>query len=137
MNAHAGRYLAVVITGLVAFSSSLVWYSPLLFGDIWTRFADASVATAPTWKLVVAPLREIVTAAVLAFVIIRVEPRDWKSALLLGFALWVGFYVVQLTGAVIWDNMPWPLGAVHAGDWLMKMLFMTVTLSAWHRRVGV
>ena len=37
----------------------------------------------------------------------------------------------QLTGAVIWDNRPWQLSAVHAGDWLMKTLFMTVVLAWW------
>jgi hypothetical protein len=88
------------------------------------------------WTFVFAPLREITTAPVLAFLVGRVKPKNWRSALLLGLVLWLGFYVVQLTGAVIWDNEPWQLGAVHAGDWLMKMLFMSVTLSAWHRRVG-
>jgi len=34
-----------------------------------------------------------------------------------------------MTVLLIWDNMPWQLGAVHAGDWLMKMLFIAVTLS--------
>jgi hypothetical protein len=29
--------------------------------------------------------------------------------------------------------MPWQLGAVHAGDWLMKMSFMAIALSAWHK----
>lgn len=83
------------------------------------------------WKFLTAPLREIATAAVLAFVVARIRPRGWKDALLLGAVLWFGFYVVQLTGAVIWDNQPWRLMAVHAGDWLMKLLFMTVALVAW------
>lgn len=125
-------YRAVFVTGLVAFSLSLAWYSPWLFGGIWLQFQDATVASSPMWKFFTAPLREIVTAAVLSFVIVRLKPPHWRSAFGLGLLLWVGFYVVQLTGAVIWDNYPWQLGAVHAGDWLMKMLFMSVALSAWH-----
>jgi hypothetical protein len=58
------------------------------------------------------------------------------EALILGFVLWFGFYAVQMAGAIIWDNMPWQLGAVHAGDWLMKMLFITLASSEWHRRIG-
>jgi hypothetical protein len=129
-------YMAVVVVGLVAFCLSLAWYSPWLFGDIWAQFREGSTAAPPMWKFLVAPLREIITAAVLAFLIVRVRPPNWKHALLLGVVLWVGFYVVQLAGATIWDNKPWQLSAVHAGVWLMKVLFMTIALSAWHRRVG-
>src|SRR4030095_16437715 len=129
-------YLAVVVTGLVAFCLSLAWYSPWLFGNIWAQFSGTSTATAPMWKFFIAPLREIITAAVLAFLIIRVRTQNWKSALWLGLVLWFGFYAVQLAGATIWDNMPWQLSAVHAGDWLMKLLFMTIALSAHHRRIG-
>lgn len=129
--------LVIAATGLVAFATSLVWYSPLLFGDVWMRYQDPSAATVPTWTFAFAPLREITTAAVLSFLIVRVRPHSWRAALRLGFVLWVGFYVVQLSGAVMFDRMPWPLGSIHAGDWLMKLLVITLTLSAWHRRAGV
>lgn len=125
-------YRAVFVIGLVAFSLSLAWYSPWLFGDIWLKSQDATIASSPMWKFFTAPLREIVTGAVLSFLIVRLKPPHWRSAFGLGLVLWFGFYVVQLTGAVIWDNDPWQLSAVHAGDWLMKTLFMTVALSAWH-----
>ena len=130
------NWMAVIVTGLVAFGLSTVWYSPWLFGNVWAQYRDTSITTVPTWKFFIAPLREIITAAVLAFLVVRIKPQNWRSALILGLVLWLGFYVVQLTGAVIWDNRPWQLSAVHAGDWFMKMLFMTVVLSAWHRRAG-
>jgi uncharacterized protein DUF1761 len=60
--------------------------------------------------------------------------NNWENALGLGFVLWFSFYFVQLSGAVMWDNLPWQLGLVHSGDWLMKMLFMSLLLSAWHGR---
>jgi len=129
-------YLAVIVTGLVAFCLSLVWYSPLLFGNIWARYRSASTAGAPMWKFFVAPLRELITAAVVTFLIVRVRPQNWRRSLLLGVVLWFGFYAVQMAGAVMWDNMPWQLGAVHAGDWLLKMLFITIALSEYHRRIG-
>jgi uncharacterized protein DUF1761 len=124
-------FAAIIISALAAFSFSLAWYSPLMFGDIWMKYRDASLAAAPLWKFFLAPLREIITASVLAFLIARVRPATFTSALALGLVLWAGFYAVQLTGAVIWDNRPWQLSAVHAGDWLMKTLFMTVVLAWW------
>jgi hypothetical protein len=137
-NAHTSavriNYLAVVVTALLAFALSLLWYSPLLFGDIWIRLSHADPSAMPLWKKVLAPLRELITAFLLAQLIVRLRITDWKRGAMLGLALWFAFYAVQLAGAVVWDNRPWRLGAVHAGDWLMKMLLMSVLLSVWHSR---
>jgi hypothetical protein len=122
--------IAVVLVGLGSFVLSAVWYSPWLFGSVWGE-TDAS---APAWSFAVAPLREILSAAVVLYLLRRTRTFGWKGAVALAFVLWLGFYVVQLSGAVIWDAMPWELGAVHAGDWLMKMLVMASALSAWERR---
>jgi len=81
-----------------------------------------------------APLREIVTAYILAHLVARLSLTSWSDAAKLAFLLWIAFYVVSLAGAVLWDNMPWRPGAVHAGDWFMKMMFMAVVLSIWQRR---
>lgn len=126
-----GISVAIVVTGLVAFACSIAWYSPFLFGPIWMESRGASVASSPAWKFMTMPLREIITACLLAWLIVRLSIANWRQAALLGFVLWAAFYAVQLAGAVIWDDMPWALGAVHAGDWLMKMLLMSIMLSLW------
>ena len=87
----------------------------------------------PSWKFFVAPLRELITAWLLAWLIGRLRIDNWKGAVALAFGLWVAFYVVQLAGAVIFDGMPLALGAVHAGDWLGKMLLMALILSVWRK----
>jgi hypothetical protein len=125
------RLAAVTAVGLVAFGLGAIWY--IVFGDIVTQFTKGGGTPQP-WKLAVAPAREILSAAVLAYLVDHVRPRDWKGALWLGFVLWVGFYLVQLAGAVIFESLPLPLAAVHAGDWLMKLLVMICALSAWQRR---
>lgn len=127
------RYRAVIATGLLAFACSLVWYSPLLFGDIWTAYRGNSVGSTPAWTMLLAPLREIAAAVVLAHLIVRLTITDRARAALLAAALWLAFHAVGMAGAVLWDDMPWQLGLVHAGDWLMKMLLMAVVLSAWHK----
>jgi len=126
------NYLAVIVTGLIAFVLSLMWYSPILFGKIWMEYRNASAQTSPGWTMFFAPLRELIVSYVLALLITRLKLTDWKSAAKLIFLLWLAFHAVGMAGAIIWDNMPWRLGAVHAGDWLMKMLFMAIVLSIWH-----
>jgi hypothetical protein len=126
------NYIAAVVTGLAAFALSLPWYSPFLFGNIWLALRNAPVHPLPGWTFLFAPLREIISAFLLTNLIVRLGVNNWKNALGLGFVLWFSFYFVQLTGAVMWDNLPWQLGLVHSGDWLMKMLFMSFLLNAWH-----
>jgi len=130
------RLSAVIVVGLTAFACSLVWYSPLLFGGIWLEHRGSSVASTPAWTMLVAPLRELVVAFVLAQLIVRLAITRKANAALLGAGLWLAFHAVAMAGAVLWDDMPWQLGAVHAGDWLMKMLLMAVLLTAWHRRAA-
>jgi hypothetical protein len=38
---------------------------------------------------------------------------------------------VLLTGSVIHENVPWKLAAIHAGDWLVKLVVVTVIVSLW------
>ena len=44
---------------------------------------------------------------------------------------WLAFPVVLLTGSVMWEDVPFKLAAVHAGDWLGKMLIMAFILNIW------
>jgi len=54
------------------------------------------------------------------------------EAVRLGLVLRLGFPFVLLIGSSIWEDVPWKLAAVRAGDWLLKTLLMTVMLiSAW------
>lgn len=125
---------AVAVAAAAAFAFSLAWYSPLLFGGVWIEAKGAEATAMPAWKFVLAPLRELVTASLLAWLIGRLGLGGWRKAAGLGFVLWAAFYVVQLAGAVIFDGMPVALGAVHAGDWLGKMLIMAVIVSAWPKQ---
>lgn len=131
------NYSAIVAAAAAAFAFSMVWYSPLLFADIWVAAKGAEATAMPAWKFLVAPLRELVTACLLAWLVGRLQIDSWKGAAFLGLVLWLAFYVVQLAGAVIFDGMPPALGAVHAGDWLGKMLIMALILNAWRKRQPV
>ena len=127
------NYCAVITTGLIAFALSLIWYSPMLFGEIWMKYRTGAAST-PNWTMLFAPLRELLASYMLAVLIKELKLADWRIAAKFIFLLWAAFHAVGMAGAVIWDNMPWQLGLVHAGDWLMKMIFMAITLSLWQRK---
>jgi hypothetical protein len=42
--------------------------------------------------------------------------------------------VILLSGSVFHENVPWKLAAIHVGDWLLKLVIMTVIVSVWPRK---
>jgi len=128
------NYWAVITTGLTSFVLSIFWYSSVLFGGIWERYRHAPDPEIPKWTMVFAPLRELIVAVVLAKLIVRLNLTHWKDTTKLILLLWLAFHAVGMAGAILWDNMQWQLGAVHAGDWLMKMLFIGIVLTKWFNR---
>lgn len=88
----------------------------------------------PLWTMAFAPLRELIASFVLAIMIIRLNLTDWAEAVKLMLLLWLAFHAIGMAGAILWDNMHWQLGAIHAGDSLMKTLFMGVGLTIWFNK---
>jgi len=129
------NYWIVVITGVAAFFLSIIWYSPLFFGKIWEQYRNLPNPNIPQWTMAFAPLRELIASFVLAKLIIRLNITNWKETAKLMLLLWLAFHAVGMAGAILWDNMQWQLGAVHAGDWLMKMLFMGIVLTQWFKKI--
>lgn len=125
------NYSAVLTTGITAFLLSMLWYSPLLFGTIWEKYRNAPDPSIPKWTIAFAPVREIIAALAIEFLIISMALSNWRWTSGLMFLLWVAFHAVGMAGAIIWDNMQWQLGLVHAGDWLMKMQYMGIVLTIW------
>ncbi|BDD83875.1 hypothetical protein TPB0596_36380 [Tsukamurella pulmonis] len=46
--------------------------------------------------------------------------------------LWVAFPLVLLTGSIIWERVPWQTAAIHAGDWLLKLVLIAIVLGLLH-----
>jgi hypothetical protein len=100
------------------------------------QLAEVSEAAAageqpPPWKMAVEFLRGLILAAVTAGLASEAEIDEWTGGLVLGLALWVGFPFVLWTGAVIHENTPRTLAAIHAGDWLVKLLLVAVIVTVW------
>ena len=114
--------LAVLAATAAAFALGGAYYSAV--GDM----LPAAGQPAP-WTLAVEGLRCLVLATVVAGLAAQGGIDEWTGGLLLGLALWIGFPLVLWTGAVIHENTPVKLAAIHAGDWLAKLLAVAVIVS--------
>jgi hypothetical protein len=73
----------------------------------------------------------LVVALVVAGLVALIGIADLAGAVKLAVALWIAFPVVLLVGSVTQENVPWKLGAIHAGDWLAKLVIISVIVGLW------
>lgn len=66
-----------------------------------------------------------------AGLVARLDLGNWTGAVVLGLALWIAFPVVLLAGSVFHESVRWRLAAIHAGDWLVKLLVIAVIVRFW------
>lgn len=123
--------LAVLVAAMVVFVLGGAYYAA--FGAQLAEVSEAAAAgdRPPPWKLAVELVRGLILVAVVAGLASRGEIDEWSGGLLLGLALWIGFPVVLWTGAMIHEDTPLKLAAIHAGDWLVKLLVIGVIVSTW------
>jgi hypothetical protein len=130
------NYPGVVVAAIAAFVASGLWYSPLLLGTLYPKLRGAAPGTMSPVEIVVELLRTLVVAYVFAHVVSLIGISDWKRGLRFGSWVWIGFPCMLLLGSVAHENVPLPLAAIHAGDWLVKVVIMTLIPSLWRGSRG-
>ena len=132
------NYLAVLVAAVAVFALGWVWYSPLLFFNPWMRLRGVDPAAAmvgakmPGGKLLIEFARCLILAYVIARFVALLRIDSLLGAIHLGVFLWIGFPVILLAGSVLWDNVRWKVAAIHAGDWLVKLVVMPIIVTLWH-----
>lgn len=127
-------YLSIIAAVVAAFIVSAVYYAVL--GSHLALLSDAyanagSRARPPAWTMVVEIVRNLAVAVVIAELATRMDIKDPPGSMLLGLGLWLGFPVVLFSGSIVHERYPWRLAAIHAGDWLLKLLVIALIVTLW------
>jgi hypothetical protein len=75
--------------------------------------------------------KNLVLAAIIAGLVATAGVVGVGGALLLAIALWLAFPVLLLAGSVTYEKVPMGLAAIHAGDWLAKLVIISVVVTLW------
>ena len=104
--------------------ASAAWYTA--WGARLARLDDAYAtdARSPAWVLPVELARSTTVATAVAVLSGRNGETGTSNRVRLGAGLWAAFPVVLLTGSVVHEKVPWQQAAIHAGDWLVKLLLV-------------
>jgi hypothetical protein len=129
------NYWAILLSAVAAFVLSWAWYSA--FAEQMLRLhpltpgTPAAMMRPPAWKMGAEVVRSLIVAFVLARLVRGLDVSTGPSAAGLAVLLWLGFPFVLWTGAIMWENVPLELAAIHAGDWLLKLVLVTLIVAVW------
>lgn len=119
---------AIAAATLVAFMIGGAYYGAL--GDRLAEAASVSPSESPApWTMVVELARCLLIALVVAGIAAEADIDDLAGGLLLGAALWIGFPLVLWVGAIVHEKTPLGVAAIHAGDWLLKLLAVAALIA--------
>jgi len=130
------NYLAIAVATASLFIISAVYYMVLNRKVMTLRGIkpkkDGKFENSMTSeKVIVELLRTYILGLIIAYAIHYLLINNAVEALYLAFWLWIGFPVILLVGSVVHENYPKKLATIHAGDWLVKLLVLTVVLTVW------
>ncbi len=121
----------VALAAVVAFAVSTAWYVAL--SGVLRRLGPAHADGQPMspWTGLLELLRSVVLAVVVGLGCERLALDGPPELVAAALVAWVGFPVVLLSGSVLHERVPWRLASVHAGDWLLKLVAVTLIVGQW------
>lgn len=132
------NYLAVLVAAIASMVIGSIWYSPLLFGNIWIKLSGVKIPTnkKKQQKMMLTSfglgfLVSLVTATVLSYFIGMVGATDAAGGAEIAFWVWLGFIATTQIGAVLWEQRSPKLFLIGASNMLVTTVLMGVILAVW------
>lgn len=136
-----GNVFAILVCALLSVVLGTLWYSPLLFGNIWMKELGITPEAAEAarkkgmsamWKSYVLQIvASFVTAFVLGMQISYNGLTSVPTAMTYAFFVWFGFYATSSIGSVTWEGRRWRYWALNNGFNLVLLLAMSAILVSW------
>jgi hypothetical protein len=123
--------VAVAVATLAAFLASSVYYvaaTPLERRTLGDRAPDRGRPRPD--RVLSELLRTVVVAAAFAWIAGQAHRDTVVGGLPLALVLWLGFPAAILAGSVTWEKVPPVTAAIHAGDWLVKLVLIAAIVGA-------
>ena len=138
MNGFHPNYLAIIVAVVATFALGALWYSPLLFGNMWVRAHGYSGERLDRMKKAapkaygISFVAFLVLAAVLTFLAWRVGVGTAMGGVRLGVAVWLGFAATIGLTAWVYSDKPFSTYLIDAGYQLVYLVIMGAIIGAWY-----
>jgi len=124
--------LAVLVAAIFSMILGGLWYSPLLFGNMWMKLAKIKPNTDQMAKSYIAGfLASLITMYVLANVLNYAGVGSVTSGISVGFLVWIGFFVTTALGTILWEGKSPKLFAINIGYSFVNIIVASIIIAVW------
>ena len=130
-------FLPVFVAVVVHMVLGMLWYSQMLFGNVWKKHVDKSesgfakmhkgMAAGMSGSFVAA----IIMAYVLAHFVQYLDAHTAAKSVGLAFWLWIGFVTPYAINAVFFEKRSKIVFLVNVGYYLVSLIAMSMILGMW------
>ncbi len=132
------NYWAVLVSGVIGMLIGALWYSPLLFGNLWMRLSGISssqidkmkksgIAKSYFWAFVMT----LIGMYVLAIFINYAGVSRFISGMGTGILAWLGFIIPILLNDFLWGGKSFKLFLLNAAHHLIVIAIGGGILAVW------
>ena len=131
------NFLAVLAAGVASMLVGWLWYSPMLFGNLWMKLSGVKMPSGSEMKTammrgyIVGFLLSLLTAYVLSHFVDYTGATTTAEGAATAFWVWLGFTAPLMMGSVLWEGKPLKLWFLNAGNNLVTLLIMGMIVAAW------
>lgn len=126
---------AVLVAAVVSFLVGSLWYSPLLFGDVWMKLAGIKKTKKKVPYMWLRFLFYFVGILVMSFVLAQMllfmAAGTVLEGLLTAFWLWLGFIAPITLGGILWERKPIMLFVLNNAYNLISLGILSTIIVLW------
>ncbi|OGE10802.1 hypothetical protein A3A60_02345 [Candidatus Curtissbacteria bacterium RIFCSPLOWO2_01_FULL_42_26] len=131
------NFLAVIVSAVAYMVIGAVWYSPVVFGKMWIKFAGITQKDIDIQKKTMpkiygfAFVGALITSYILAIILKLVDATTLIGALQIGFLVWLGFMATTTLSTVLFEGKKQELYLLNNGYNLVALLTAAAILTVW------
>lgn len=135
--------VGVVLAAIAAFIVGMAWYSPMLFGNQWSKELGwtekqmKEMKKKGASKMGKAYATHFIGGVLMAYVLAHVIGfatdgyAQVMDGVVSGFWMWLGFVVPLLSGAVLWEGRSKKYYMINVGYYLVSLVVMGAIIAWW------
>jgi len=130
------NHWALLVSALILWFLGATWYSPALFVKPWMAALGITPDPAKKGKgmilgMISSFIGDLILSLVLAHMVIWSGADSFGLGSLIGFIVWLGFFVAPNFPQGIYEGRPFKLFAINNGYWLVGLLICGGLLAVW------
>ena len=130
------NYTAILACALVNMVIGALWYSPLLFGNIWMKGMKFSASELKNTKYMgaryaVAFLMGLMMIYILAHYVSAFGADTAAEGAETAFWPWLGFMLPLLAGDVLWNGKTFGVFIINASHYFVTLMVAGIILASW------